>query len=127
MRLTSGGARPWTTHGVLLAVVIGVLTCPAMVAAQARQSLPVDLPNGPAKAGWDITRFSNLGNGWFETFFVEKTEPLQAVLKAGRVAGNTRLLVMETASGSLAFINDQMSFHHIAQGRAGGKNWMATF
>ncbi|MDA1095337.1 MAG: hypothetical protein O3A25_19055 [Acidobacteria bacterium] len=48
-------------------------------------------------------------------------------MKEGRVADNTRLLVMETAAGRLAFINDQMSFHHIAQGRAGGKDWMATF
>lgn len=54
-------------------------------------------------------------------------ESLRAALKEGRVAGNTRLLVFQTAAGRLALINDQMSYHHIAQGRAGGKDWMATF
>lgn len=127
MRFSIRDAQPWTFQGVLLAFVTASVMCPAMVFAQGRESLPVDLPNGPAKAGWDIKRFSNLGNGWFETFHVEKTESLQAVLKEGRVADNTRLLLMETASGRLAFINDQMSYHHIAQCRAGGKDWMATF
>jgi len=43
------------------------------------------------------------------------------------VSATTRLLVLETAAGRLALINDQMVFHHIAQGKAGGKDWMATF
>lgn len=127
MRRSTRDRQPGTFKAVLLAFVVVTVTSPAMVSAQPRESLPVDLPNGPAKAGWDIKRFSNLGNGWFETFHVTKTESLQAVLNDGRVADNTRLLVMETAAGRLAFINDQMSFHHIAQGRAGGKDWMATF
>ena len=91
------------------------------------QSLPVDLPDGPAKDGFDIRRFSNLGNGWFETFYVERTELLQDVLQQGRVAIDTRVLVLETAAGLLALVTDQMVFHHIAQGRAGDKDWMATF
>ena len=37
------------------------------------------------------------------------------------------LLVMETAVGRLALITDQMTYHHIAQGRARNKDWMATF
>ncbi len=99
---------------------------PSTTVAQPR-SLPVNLPDGPAKDGFDITRFSNLGNGWFETFYVERTELLQDVLQQGRVATDTRVLVLETAAGLLALVNDQMVFHHIAQGRAGGKDWMATF
>ena len=39
----------------------------------------------------------------------------------------TAILVIETAGGRLAFLRDQMAFHHIAQGRAGDKDWMATF
>lgn len=127
MTTARGGLRCRQLPRVVLAAVVGSLLFPAATFAQGRESLPVDLPNGPAKAGWDIKRFSNLGNGWFETFYVKNSESLQAVLKQGRVAPNTRLLVFETAAGWLALINDQMSFHHIAQGTAGGKDWMATF
>ncbi len=110
---------------LLVAAVAGVLF-PVPVSAQ-RESLPVDLPDGPAKDGFDIDRFSNAGNGWFETFHVEDTEPLAAALREGRVASETRVLVIETAAGPLAFLQDQMAFHHIAEGRAGGQDWMATF
>jgi hypothetical protein len=37
------------------------------------------------------------------------------------------VLVLETAAGQLALLQDQMAFHHIAEGRAGDKDWMATF
>ena len=112
----------------LAAALVGVLF-PATTMAK-RESLPVDLPDGPAKEGFDIERFTNFGNGWFETFYVENTEPLADVLEQGRVAGNTMVLVsstIETADGPMALLNDQMVFHHIAEGQAGGKDWMATF
>jgi hypothetical protein len=95
--------------------------------AGGQENKPIDLPNGPAKPGFDISRFSNAGNGWFETFYVAKTEALRDVLKAGRVADDTRLLVIETNAGKLALLMDQMAYHHIAEGHAGGKDWMATF
>ncbi|MAG71293.1 MAG: hypothetical protein QF463_09400 [Vicinamibacterales bacterium] len=110
---------------LLLVAAVGVLS-PNRVSAQP-QSLPVDLPDGPALDGFDLDRFSNAGNGWFETFHVEETEPLSEALEDDRVAADTLLLVIETATGPLAFLRDQMAFHHIAQGRAGGKDWMATF
>jgi hypothetical protein len=95
--------------------------------AQPRQNLPVDLPDGPAKPGFDIERFSNAGNGWFETFYVEETEPLQQALDDGRLAASTRMLVFETAGGNLALVTDQMAYHHLAQGTVEGKHWLATF
>ena len=112
-----------------------LLACTALVVlgsggaavAQPRDSRPAELPNGPAKPGFDISRFSSAGNGWFETFYVEKTEPLRAALADGRVADDTRLLVTETADGKLAFVGDQMAYHHLAQGRAKGKDWLVTF
>ena len=82
---------------------------------------------GPARPGFDITRFANVANGTFVTFYVTNTEALRDVLKAGRVAEDTRLLVTDTASGRLALLMDQMAFHHSAQGRAGNKDWLATF
>ena len=82
---------------------------------------------GPAKPGFDITRFANVANGTFVTFSVTKTEALRDALRAGRVADDTRLLVTDTATGRLALLMDQMAFHHSAQGRAGNKDWLATF
>ena len=103
-----------------------VLTAATAVAAFAAVSA-AQLPSGPAKPGFDIARFSTAGNDWFETFHVKETTSLDQALKVGRVAADTRVLVLETAAGKLALLTDQMSFHHIAQGRAGGKDWMATF
>lgn len=40
---------------------------------------------------------------------------------------DTWLLVTETAAGKLALLTDQMAYHHLAQGRDSGKEWMATF
>ena len=60
-------------------------------------------------------------------FYVERTEPLTDALEEGRVGSDTRVLVIETAAGPLAFLQDQMAFHHLAEGRAGGKDWMASF
>lgn len=60
--------------------------------ALAQGNAPAQLPNGPAKPGFDIGRFSSNG-GLFKTFDVQQTEPLQKVLKDGRVGppnGGTR-------------------------------------
>ena len=108
-----------------------VLASAAVTATASAQfqntSNPLDLPDGPAAPGFDIKRFSNAGNGAFETFYVQKTEPLKDVLNQGRVAADTRMLVFSTARGRLALITDQMAFHHIAEGAEGGKDWMAVF
>src|SRR5947209_8504197 len=87
--------------------------------ALAQAATMPQLTNGPAKPGFDIARFSLTPVGTFETFFVTRTEPLRKVLADGRVAPDTRLLVIMTATGRLALITDQMVYHHIAQGRAG--------
>lgn len=76
---------------------------------------------------FDINRFSTAGEGWFETFYVEETAPLQMVLDEGTVGDETQVLVTETAGGQLALLTDQMAFHHIAEGTIAGKDWMATF
>lgn len=108
-------------------LAIAGLTLASSVVAQPRESLPVDLPDGPSAPGFDIDRFSNLGNGWFETFYVDETELLRDALEDGRVQPGTRMLVMEIEEGNLSFITDQMAFHHLAQGTSEGKQWLATF
>ena len=110
-----------------LILAVAGLSLASTVSAQPRESLPVDLPDGPALAGFDIDRFSNLGNGWFETFYVDETQSLRAALDAGRLAPDTRMLVIEISEGNLAFVTDQMAYHHLAQGTSQGRHWLATF
>ena len=118
----------WLAPGAFVTVaVFALLSTGAAAQVLNRPNAPADLPNGPAKPGFDISRFSNSGNGWFETFYVKQTEPLREALKAGKVADDTRLLVTDISGGRLALITDQMSFHHLAQGSAGGKDWLVTF
>ena len=96
-------------------------------AALAQSPVMPELPKGPAKPGFDIARFSPTVVGTFETFYVKQTDPLKTALDEGKIAADTRVLVIETAAGRLALITDQMTYHHIAQGRARNKDWMATF
>ena len=112
---------------IAVAFVVAVAATTAGAQGPNRPNAPVDLPNGPAKPGFDISRFSNAGNGWFETFHVKQTELLRDALKAGKVAEDTRLLVTDIATGKLAFVTDQMAYHHLAQGSAVGKDWLVTF
>jgi hypothetical protein len=97
------------------------------VAALAQAPVMPELPKGPAKPGFDISRFALTAVGTFETFYVKDTYPLKKMLDEGKVATDTRLLVITTAAGRLALITDQMTYHHIAQGRARNKDWMAAF
>jgi hypothetical protein len=108
-------------------LTVAGLTMATTLHAQMRESLPVDLPDGPAIAGFDIDRFSNLGNGWFETYYVDETQPLQQALEQGRLRADTRMLIIEISEGNLAFVTDQMAYHHLAQGTSEGKHWLATF
>lgn len=112
---------------LLAATAVAGLGPAGILIAQPRENLPVELTDGPAKPGFDIERFSNAGNGWFETFYVEEMEPLQQALDDGRLEQSTRMLIMKIEEGNLAFITDQMAFHHLAQGTSEGKHWLATF
>jgi hypothetical protein len=114
------------TKSLRLLLTVAALTAACTAVAFAQGNAPAQLPNGPAKPGFDIRRFS-LNGGLFKTFDVEQTEPLQKVLTDGRVAEDTPVLVTATAAGNLALLTDQMVFHHLAQGRAGGEDWMAAF
>ena len=89
----------------------------------------INLAQAQSAETFDIDRYSTYGEGWFETYYVteDDMQSLQALLDAGTVNAEMDLLVTETALGNLAMLKSQMSFHHIAQGTADGKNWMATF
>ena len=109
-----------------LVLMAGAMGATHGAVAFAQTNPPVPLPSGRAKPGFDITRFA-ANSGTFKPFYVQQTEPLQKVLQEGRVAEDTPVLVTATAAGNLALLTDQMVFHHVAQGRAGGKDWMTTF
>ena len=63
----------------------------------------------------------------FEPFRVSETEPLIDALSAGKLHGDTRVLVMDHSAGRLAFLTDQMVYHHVAQGEIDGEPWMVSF
>jgi len=112
--------------------VVSVLACIGTAAGQGLSSEkvisgPLEIPKGSARPGFELTRLNTENYGAFEPFYVQSTEPLRTALSEGRVAPDTRLLVTETAAGRLALLTDQMAYHHLAQGREGGKDWMATF
>ncbi len=100
------------------AAVVGLLY-PGALAAQSK--------GANKKAAFDIHRFSPTAPGTFETFYVTETQSLKEALDRGSVKEDMRLLVTETATGKLALLTDQMAYHHIAEGNAGGKDWMVSF
>ena len=63
----------------------------------------------------------------FEPFRVSETEPLQDAMSAGKLQSDTRLLVLDHPAGVLAFLTDQMAYHHVAQGQTDGEPWMVSF
>ncbi len=112
-------------------VAVGAL-CTATLSAQVPLSAqviskPLELPKGPGTPGFDIARLNTENYGAFEPFYVTDTQPLKKALEEGKVAQDTRLLVTDTAGGKVALLTDQMAYHHLAQGRDGGKDWMASF
>src|ERR1700730_2022623 len=83
-------------------------------AALAQAPVMPELLKGPAKPGFDIARFAPTPVGTFETFYVTETYPLKKMLDEGKVAADTRLLVITTAAGRLALLTDQMTYHTTA-------------
>ena len=110
----------------LIALCTPTLSAQTPLSAQVI-SKPLELPKGPGTPGFDLARLNSENYGAFEPFYVTGVQPLKKTLDEGRVAQDTRLLVTETAWGKLALLTDQMVYHHLAQGRDGGKDWMATF
>ena len=73
----------------------------------------------------DIARIAD--GSLFEPFRVSETEPLRDAMSAGKLQGDTRVLVLHHPAGTLAFVTDQMAYHHVAQGEIDGEPWMVSF
>ena len=63
----------------------------------------------------------------FVPFQVEETRLLIDALADGTVEMETALLVFEHEIGTLAFLTQQLAYHHIAQGEMAGEPWMVSF
>lgn len=63
----------------------------------------------------------------FVPFQVEETRLLRDALADGTVKKETALLVFEHEIGTLAFLTQQLAYHHIAQGDIAGEPWMVSF
>ena len=100
---------------------------PVSVRSAEPGAAPFVLPAGPAKPGVDVARFNFNLHGSFEPFLVSSTLPVREALKAARIAADTDVLVTTTAAGPLALLTEQMAYHHIAQGRANGQDWLVSF
>jgi len=120
-----GAGAPSVVALVIAATVVTLLPFPARSAA--RDVAPFVLPPGPAKPGFELSRFDFSLRGWFEPFLVTSTRSLREALRAGAVAADTDVLMISTASGPLALLTEQMAYHHIAQGVANGQNWLVSF
>ncbi len=63
----------------------------------------------------------------FEPFRVSETEPLREAMSSCKLHSDTRVLVLDHPAGALAFLTDQMAYHHVAQGEMNGEPWMVSF
>jgi len=75
---------------------------------------------------FDITRFRSNHDHWIP-FHVEETVSLREAVSAGVLGEKTALLVLEIPAGRLALVEDQMTYHHAAQGRLNGEPWMVSY
>ena len=122
---TRGVGAPAVWMFICAAAVLTLL--PASVRSADRAAAPIELPPGPAKPGFEVSRFNFDINGSFEPFLVTSTLPIREALNARRVASDTDVLITSTAAGPLALLTEQMAYHHIAQGRANGEDWLVSF
>lgn len=95
-------------------------------------SVGVFLTAGTALAQVTAETF-DLERAWFSDevmfvpFQVEETRLLIDALADGTVEMETALLVFEHEIGTLAFLTQQLAYHHIAQGEMAGEPWMVSF
>lgn len=81
---------------------------------------------GAQDAKFDMNRFRSNGDRW-KPFRVEETQSLKDALTHGQLTGETRILVMELPAGRLALVEDQMAYHHAAQGDIDGEPWLVSY
>lgn len=124
LQITAPGVTPAPSTPLVLLALAALLT---LSPAAARAQTPVTLPDGPAKAGFDISRLEWSLHGMLDAFTVTRTQPVRDALARGVIAVDTDVLVTDTLDGPLALLTEQMAYHHIAQGSTRGRDWLVTF
>ena len=122
------GGAPEMRRLVVMSLVAAALSLsPVAARGDARAPARPALPDGPARAGFDVSRLEWGWHGTFAPFNVTRTRPVRDALAKGVIAVDTDVLVTDTPDGPLALLTEQMAYHHIAQGRTRGRDWLVTF
>lgn len=125
LRTARGAGAPCVC---VLVIIAAVLTLPPVSASSADPgAASLSAASGPAKPGFDPSRFNVSLHDSFEPFLVTSTRSVREALRAGAVAPDTDVLITATAAGPLALITEQMAYHHVAQGAANGDDWLVSF
>jgi hypothetical protein len=112
---------------VCLSAAAAVLALSTLVRGADGGGAPLKLPRGPARPGFDVSRFDSSVYGAFEPFDVTRTRPLRDALKSRLVAEDTDVLMTDTTDGPVALLVEQMAYHHLAQGGTLGQDWLVSF
>lgn len=63
----------------------------------------------------------------FAPYRITETQKLGDALAARKVTGDMRLLILERDEGMMAFLVQQIAYHHVAQGDMKGEPYMVSF
>lgn len=109
-----------------MTVTTAVLALSAAAAhGDARGPVRGDRASRPGTERFDISRLAM--HGTFEAFQVTRTQPVRDALSEQLIAVDTDVLVTTTPDGPLALLTEQMAYHHVAQGRSRGRDWLVSF
>ncbi|UCC84926.1 MAG: hypothetical protein JSW46_08445 [Gemmatimonadota bacterium] len=83
--------------------------------------------DSPAQEEFDLDRAFILDSASVEPFYVTETRSLRQALDEGVINKAIPLVVMQHEAGALAFVVDQLAYHHMAQGEIDGEPWLVSF
>lgn len=96
--------------------------------ALAGVALMTGLASAQATAdNFDLDRAFMSDETMFVPFEVTETVSLRDAVDAGTISEETALLVFDHDMGKLAFVTQQLAYHHVAQGEMAGEPWMVSF
>lgn len=76
---------------------------------------------------FDVNRAQLMQEQMFVPYIVDDTRRLRDVLDVGWLDEETPLLLFADDVGAMAFLTEQLAYHHIAQGEIAGEPWMVSF
>ena len=106
-----------------------VLTIAAAIALMPRGATATELDENAQRAidSFDIKRAFISDKQIFAPYRITETQKLGDALAARKVTGDMRLLILERDEGMMAFLVQQIAYHHVAQGDMKGEPYMVSF